>query len=263
MRLGVVLESMGLPLRQGLPQAARLGVGGVQVDAWGDLSPDRLTDTARRELKNLLRTYNQQLTALNLPFRRGLDDPENQQARIEYTRKALTLAFDLGPRVVIAQCPKLPGEKEDERSNRLREALADLGRHGDRVGSVLALDIGLDPPEAVAAYLDRFDVGSLKVNYDPANLLVNGFDPVRGVIPLHRHIAHTHARDARRSAVSRGAQETALGAGDIDWLGFVASLTAVEYRGWLTVERETATADRLADVERAVGFLRRVLVPSG
>jgi sugar phosphate isomerase/epimerase len=41
----------------------------------------------------------------------------------------------------------------------------------------------------------------------------------------------------------------------------VASLTAVEYRGWLTIERE-APEDRLRDVERAVGFLRRVLVPT-
>jgi L-ribulose-5-phosphate 3-epimerase len=261
MKLGVVLESMGLPLRQGLPQASRFGVGGLQVDAMGDLAPDRLTDTGRRELKNLLRTYNQQLTALNCPFRRGLDDPENQQARIEYARRAMSLAFELGPRVVVVQCPKLPGEKEDVRANLLRDALTDLGRHGDRVGSVLALEIGLDPPEAVASYLDTFDVGSLKVNYDPANLLVNGFDPVKGIIPLHRRIAHTHARDARRSAVSRGAQEAPLGGGDIDWLSFVASLTAVEYRGWLTIKRESGS-DRLKDVERAVGFLRRMLVPT-
>jgi sugar phosphate isomerase/epimerase len=260
MKIGVVLESMGLPLRQGLPIVARLGIGGVQVDATGDLSPERLTDTGRRELKNLLRTYNQQFTALNCPFRRGLDAAENQQARVEYARKVMSLAFELGPRVVIVQCPKLPGEKEEVRANLLREALSDLGRHGDKVGTVLALEIGLDPPEAVASYLDTFDVGSLKVNYDPANLLVNGFDPVKGIISLHRRIAHTHARDARRSTVSGGAQETQLGAGDIDWLSYVASLTAVEYRGWLTIERETPE-DRLRDVERAAGFLRRMLVP--
>jgi L-ribulose-5-phosphate 3-epimerase len=261
MKIGVVLESMGLPLRQGLPIAARLGIAGLQVDATGELSPERLTETGRRELKNLLRTFNQELTAFNCPFRRGLDVAENQQARVEFARKVMSLAFELGPRVVIIQCPKLPGEQEEARANLLREALADLGRHGDRVGTVLALDIGLDPPEAVAAYLDTFDVGSLKVNYDPANLLVNGFDPVKGVIPLHRRIAHTHARDARRSTVSRGVQEIALGAGDVDWLGYVACLAAVEYRGWLTIERE-APADRLKDVERAVAFLRRMLVPA-
>ena len=74
MKIGVVLESMGLSFRQGLPQAARMGAAGVQVDAAGDLAPDRLTETARRELKNLLRTYAQDLTALNCPLRRGSRD---------------------------------------------------------------------------------------------------------------------------------------------------------------------------------------------
>jgi sugar phosphate isomerase/epimerase len=237
-----------------------MGAAGVQVDAAGDLAPDRLTETGRRELKNLLRTYAQELTALNCPLRRGLDVAENQQPRLEYVHRAMSLAFELGPRIVIIPLPQLPGESEPERARLFREALLDLGLHGDRVGTVLALETGMDAPEAVAAYLDTFDVGSLKVNYDPANLLVNGFDPVRGIIPLHRRIAHTHARDARRSTVSRGAQEVALGAGDVDWLSYIGSLAAVEYRGWLTVERESGE-DRLRDVERGVGFLKRVLVP--
>jgi L-ribulose-5-phosphate 3-epimerase len=261
MKIGIVLESTGLPFRQGLPAAAKMSAAGVQIDAAGEFAPDRLAETARRELKNLLRTYAQDLTALNCPLRRGLDVAENQQPRLEYVRRAMSLAFELGPRTVVAPLPTLPGEAEPERARLLREALLDLGRHGDRVGSVLALEVGMDAPEAVAAYLDTFDVGSLKVNYDPANLLVSGFDPVKGVIPLHWRIAHTHARDARRSAVSRGAQETALGAGDIDWLAYVAALAAIEYRGWLTVERETGD-DRLKDVERGVKFLKRMLVPT-
>lgn len=262
MKLGVVLESMGLGFRPGLARAAKFGVGGVQVDAVGDLAPDRLTDTGRRELKNLLKTFDQSVTALNCPLRRGLDVPDNLQARLEYVRAVMGLAFDLGARTAIVQCPKLPGETEDVRANLVREALADLGRHGDRVGTVLALEIGLDPPEAVRDYLDKFDVGSLKVNYDPANLMLNGFDPVKGVLPLHRRIAHVQARDARKTAVSRGAQEVALGAGDIDWLAFIGTLVASEYRGWVVVKRETGE-DKVADAERAVGFLRRVLVPGG
>jgi L-ribulose-5-phosphate 3-epimerase len=260
MKIGIVLESTGLSFRQGLPAAAKMGAAGVQVDTAGELAPDRLTETGRRELKNLLRTYAQDLTALNCPLRRGLDVAENQQPRLEYIRRAMSLAFELGPRIAIAPMPKIPDDSEPERARLLREALLDLGRHGDRVGSVLALEVGMDAPEAVAAYLDTFDVGSLKVNYDPANLLVNGFDPIKGIISLHRRIAHTHARDARKSTVSRGAQETALGAGDIDWLSFVASLTAIEYRGWLTIERETGD-DRLKDVERGVAFLKRMLMP--
>jgi sugar phosphate isomerase/epimerase len=261
MKIGVVLESMGLSLRQGLPQAAKLGVGGVQFDASGNLAPERLTATARRELKNLLTTFNQQFTALNCPLRHGLDVAENQQPRIDYVRGVMSLAFELGPRIAIAPCPKLPGENEPERARLLREALLTLGQHGDRVGSVLALEIGLDSPEAVRDYLATFDVGSLKVNYDPANMLVNGFDPVKAIAPLHALIAHTHARDARKTTVSRGAQEVPLGAGDVDWLSYVASLSAIDYRGWLTIEREPRP-DRLKEIERAVEFLKRMMMPA-
>ena len=260
MNIGVCLESMALPLRAGLPQSAKLGLGGVQVNATGELSPDKLGDTGRREVRNLLKTYHQQITALNCPLRHGLDVAENQQPRIEYIRQAMSLAFELGSRVVIVPCPKLPAEGEDVRATLLREALADLGRHGDRVGVLLALEIGLDSPEAVAAYLGSYDVGSLKVNYDPANLLVNGFDPVKGVIPLHKLIVHTHVRDVRRTSLTMGAKEVRLGAGDIDWLSYIATLSVVEYQGWLTIERETAT-DRIEEVKAAAEFLKRMLVP--
>ena len=39
LRVGVCLESLGLPLRQGLQAIERLGVTGVQVNAVGDLAP--------------------------------------------------------------------------------------------------------------------------------------------------------------------------------------------------------------------------------
>lgn len=261
MKIGAVLESMGVPLREGLPLAAKLGLRGLQFDAAGGLAPERLTETSRRELKNLLRTYDQQFTALNCPLRNGLDVAENQQPRIEYVRSVMNMAFELGARIAVVPCPKLPTENEPDRARLLREALLDLGRHGDRVGSVLALEIGLDSPEAVRDYLASFDVGSLKVNYDPANVLVNGFDPVRGLMPLGKLIAHTHARDARKTTVSRGAQEVSLGAGDVDWLSYVATLTALDYRGWLTIERD-GPGERMKEIERSVAFLKRVLVPT-
>lgn len=262
MKIGVCLESMNLSLRQGLPQAARMGIGGVQVNATGELSADKLGDTGRREVRNLLKTYHQQITALNCPLRYGLDVAENQQPRLENIRKAMNLAFELGSRIVIVPCPKLPVEGEEVRANLIREALTDLGRHGDRVGVLVALEIGLDSPEAVQAYLGSFEVGSLKVNYDPANLLANGFDPVKGIIPLHKLIVHTHARDARRTSISMGIKEVRLGAGDINWLSYIATLSVVEYKGWLTIERDTPS-DHLAEITASVEFLKRMLMPTG
>jgi sugar phosphate isomerase/epimerase len=257
LKVGIELESLGLPLRAALAEAARTGAAGVQLDAVGDLSPSQLSQTGRRELRNLLRTYNLELSAVGCPLRRGLDAAEDQQARIEHVRKVMSLSYDLGPRVVVVQAGAVPQDPSEPRARVLRESLEDLGAHGDRTGTTLALETGLEPGDKLAAYLASFDSGSLAANLDPANLLLGGFDPHESTRALHGRIAHAHARDARRSSASRAAQEVPLGHGDIDWVLFLGTLEEVGYRGWLAVERETGN-DRLADVRNGVAFLKRL-----
>lgn len=256
LQLGIVVEAIGLPLRQALAAAARAGATGVQVDAAGDLRPDALTATGRREFRNLLRSYNQELAALNVPLRRGLDVADNLQPRLDAVKKAMQLAFDLGARKVVVPCPRLPGDELTPRAELLRESLAALGPFGDRVGSVVALELGFDPAAKVVEYLGGFNSGSLKVTYDPANFLLHGHDPLANLTPLQGWLAHAHARDARSGGLSRGLQEVPVGAGDVDWLALTATLQVFEFDGFLTVDREQGE-DKLADVTAGVAFLRR------
>jgi sugar phosphate isomerase/epimerase len=258
MKLGVTLESLSLPVRRGLFEAQRLGLGGVQVDAVGDLAPDRLSDTGRREFRHLLRSHGLGLSALGCPLRHGLDDRTNLDARIDRVRQVMSLSFDLGARRVIVQAGQVPDKPDDPRAAALAESLLALGQHGDRIGAVLALETGLESGETLKAFLDRLDTGGLGVNYDPANMLLNGFDPIANLTPLKERIVHTHAKDARRGAASRAAQEVPLGHGDIDWMQYLGILSALEYRGWVVIERETG-ANRAADVAAGVAFLRRLL----
>ena len=65
-------------------------------------------------------------------------------------------------------------------------------------------------------------------------------------------------RTPDRASASRAAQEVPLGHGDIDWMKYLAALEEVEYRGWLTIERETGE-NRLAEVAEGVAFLRRLI----
>src|SRR5205085_10424780 len=127
--------------------AAKLGVHGVQFDAAGELSPRRLSQTGVRELRNLLKSHDLEATALGCPLRRGLDTPENLQPRIEHVEQTMKLSYDLGARVVIIEAGPVP-QAEERRLPHLHDALQALGRHGDRTGAVLALESGLDPPEA-------------------------------------------------------------------------------------------------------------------
>jgi L-ribulose-5-phosphate 3-epimerase len=257
-KIGVRLESLGLPLRKALQAAGSMGVAGVQVDASGDLDPRNLSQTGRREFRQLLKTYNLELTAIGSPLRRGLDVPDGQEERIDRLRLAMVLAFDLGPRIVIVEAGRVLEDEADPRFVLMSEALLTLGQHGDRVGTVLALETGLEQGAVLRKFLDRFDTGGLGVNFDPANLMMHGFDLYEAARVLREKIVHTHAKDARESGASQQAQEVPLGHGDIDWLAYLGLLEAFGYHGYLTIERDSG-ADPVADITAGVQFLRRLV----
>jgi L-ribulose-5-phosphate 3-epimerase len=262
LKIGVRLESLGLPFRKGLEEAEKMGAVGVQFDAAGSLSPQALSHTGRREIRHLLRSHNLEASALGCPLRRGLDVLENQEGRIDHVRTVMSLAFDLGPRAVVIEPGRIEGDAQDPRLTILHDALLTLGQQGDRVGTTLALETGLESGEALGAYLDRFDTGSLGVNLDPANLLTHGFDPYAGARALGRKVVHAHAKDVRQAGASRLAQEVPLGHGDIDWMLLFGILEEIDYRGWLVVERESGD-NRLADVRTGVAFLKRFVGSGG
>lgn len=250
-KLGICQKSLGLPFRRSLPAAQKIGVAAIELEATGELTPQSLTQTGRREITHLLRSHDLALSAVSCPLRRGLDIAENLEPRLEHIRNTMALAFDLGPRLVIIPVGKIPPKEDDPAFLLLKEALLDLGRHGDRTGVMVALDSGVDSPATLVSFLDRLDVGSLGVNFNPANLVLAGHNPHDAVKSLNRRLIHAHAQDARRISPDRMAT-VPLGHGDLDWLQLLADFEEVGYRGFLTV----LGADR-AEMAAGVAFLRR------
>jgi L-ribulose-5-phosphate 3-epimerase len=261
-KLGISQKSLGLPFRRSLPEAQKLGVVAVELEAMGELWPQDLTQTGRREILHLLRSHDLAVSALVCPLRRGLDVAEDLEPRMEQIRLTMALAFDLGPRMVIIQAGRVPSSPppgegsdvrapDDPRAALMRESLDALGRHGDRTGVTIALDTGLDSPESLVTYLSCFDVGSLAVNFNPANLVIAGHSPYDAVRTFHKRIATVHAQDARRISPNRMAT-VPLGHGDLDWMQLLANFEEIEYRGPLTV-----LGNDRAEIGQGVAFLRR------
>jgi L-ribulose-5-phosphate 3-epimerase len=257
-KIGLGQKPLNLPLRQLLPALPKLGAAGLELEATGDLAPAQLTQTGRRELRHLLRGHGLEVAAISCSLRRGLAVEENQEARLEYLRQALTLSYEMGPRVVVIEPGPLPAGDDDPRKPILIEALTALSRHGDKVGATLALEMGLESGSALAEFLAKFDTGGLGACLNPGNLLMHGHAPVGAARALNRRVALVHARDARLAGAGRGADETPLGQGDVDWLEMLSVLEEIDYRGWLTITRGGTMS--LAEAGASVGFLRR-LVP--
>ena len=87
-RRAMIRTPLGLRLfpntsvREQIQEAARLGARGVVIDAIGDLGPDRLTETGRRELRHLLRSVEVSLIAMHLPTRRSFDTTDQLDDRL-------------------------------------------------------------------------------------------------------------------------------------------------------------------------------------
>src|SRR5437868_15123637 len=137
MALGLCHKALTRPLRASLPIGHKLGATGFELVAAGDLAPQALTQSARREIRHMFASHQLAITALEVPMRVGLDVPEQQETRIDYLRQAMTLAFELGCRSVIIQPGPIPKDETDPRLATLTDALLALGQHGHRVGTTV------------------------------------------------------------------------------------------------------------------------------
>ena len=96
------------PIRDQIHEAARLGARGVVIDAIGDLAPQRLSETGRRELRHLLRTLELSLVALSLPTRRPFDTIDQLDERMRRADAAFAMAYELGTNLVLARVGAVP-----------------------------------------------------------------------------------------------------------------------------------------------------------
>ncbi len=238
--LGLRLEP-SRPIREQIRAAATFGAKGVVLDAVGDLSPDRLSETGRRELRHLLRSVELSLIAMNLPTRRPFDTIDQLEDRLKRAEAAFSLAYELGATLVLARVGGLPAESEAIARETFVGAVSELGRRADHRGIRLAVETGPDSGEVLRGLLDALKSNGLAASLDPAWLLQNNHDPIAAAIALGPWIAHAYATDASKSSlVTSLSRRTGFPPSGIDWEELLGALEESNYRGFLTVWPDSA-----------------------
>jgi sugar phosphate isomerase/epimerase len=225
------------PLREQVTEAARLGAKGVVLDAIGDLSPDRLSETGRREVRHLLRSVEVTLIAMSLPTRRPFDTLDQLEDRLRRAERAFALAYELGSKLVLARVGALPPESDAERRAIFVSALGELTRRADHRGVRLAIETGTEPGDQLAPLLESFDTTGLAASVDPAALLQNRIDPVATTRSLGAWVVHAYANDATTAPASRVVSFPGTGfpPGVLDWEEYLGALEEIGYQGYLTI----------------------------
>ncbi len=218
-----------------LREAARLGAKGVILDASGELSPDRLSETGRRDLRHTLRSTELAMIGLHLPTRRGFDTEDDLETRLARSERAMALAFDLGAKLVLARVGAVPPEDGPKRPIFLH-ALTELGKRADHRGVRLAIETGAEPGSALAAVLNGLAHPGLAASLDPGSLLKMGHDPVASTRDLAGWVAHAYATDAAgASRIVGGSRGFGPRGSALDWAEYLGALEEIDYRGFLTI----------------------------
>jgi L-ribulose-5-phosphate 3-epimerase len=191
----------------------------------------------------------------------GFGNLSTRAERIERLKWALDRTRALGLNDLTLHAGFLP-EVDDPGRKAMLDTLALAGQLAAEKGVTLAFETGQETAELLRRTLDDLKAPNLKVNFDPANMILYDMgDPIRAVEILGPDIRSVHLKDARRPRVSgQWGEEVPLGEGEVDIPRFIQALKAVGYNGPLAIEREVGDqAGRLRDVATGLARIREWL----
>ena len=260
MKIGVMVESFQLGFRAGVEKAAALGADGIQAYATGgELDVDQMTPEKVRQTLDIVKSHGLCFSAICGDFGVGFENEDSNKIYVEKSKRVLDLAKQLECNVVTTHIGHVPTE-ENALKEVMRRACRELALYADSIGSSFAVETGPETGAILADFLDSLGAGGVRVNFDPANLVMCAGDPpVNALKYLGKYVVHTHAKDGiKTSTTPSGYLEVPLGQGGVNFDTYLPALRATGYDGFLTIEREVGDTPE-ADISLAADFLRKKL----
>jgi sugar phosphate isomerase/epimerase len=181
--------------------------------------------------------------------------------RLDRLTWAIERTRELGLLDLMLHAGFIPPSGDPDRRPFLDTLLKAARMAGDR-SVTLAFETGQETADLLRQTLDELATPNLKVNFDPANMLLYDMgDPIRAVEILGPDIRSVHVKDAKRPRVKgQWGDEVPLGEGEVDIPRFILTLDSVGYRGPLSVEREVGDQPtRIKDIRAGLALLRSCL----
>src|SRR5258708_36891370 len=180
----------------------------------------------------------------------GFGDAKTRPERLQRLQWALDRTRALSLSDIMLHGGFIPESGDPDRKPFL-DTLGKVSALAAAKGVTVALETGQETADLLRQTLDELKCANLKVNFDPANMLLyDKGDPLRAVEILGPDIRSVHVKDANRPTVpGNWGEELPLGQGQVNIKKFVQALMKAGYRGSLCIEREVGDQEeRLNDV---------------
>lgn len=273
--IGVMLESFRTDYEVALEQAVRVGAQGIQVHAFnGELSARNLSNDKAKLFMSQVKEAGLDISGLVADLM--LHDKTRYPQIMDESKRVMDLAMELGTNIVTTHIGVIPADQNHDRFKLMQESCFQLAEYANSMNAHYAIETGPEVATTLKGFLDPLPGKGFAVNLDPANfVMVTGDDPIEAVYTLKDYIVHTHAKDGRKNfdidpeilygmhgTVEEEIQnakafvELPLGQGDVDFDAYLKALDDINYKGYLTIEREVG-GNPEADILAAVNFLKQ------
>ena len=191
----------------------------------------------------------------------GLVPARTRQQRMDRTKAVADFAATLDIPAVACHIGFIPHDRNLGLYEEVVGVARDLCDYCARHRQNFALETGQEPVGVLRHFIEDVDRENLKINFDPANLILYGTgDPLQALDALSSYVISVHCKDGvLPDSDTPGALgvERRLGDGSVDLPRFIRQLAESGYQGILSIEREEpVAAKRKEEIHHAIRFLR-------
>jgi sugar phosphate isomerase/epimerase len=242
------------PFPTAVQRLAEIGYAGVEImadvpHAW----PAYLLDEQKQAIRDALRANRLAISNVNAFMMHAVNDPRQKywhpswiepdphyrQIRIDHTKRALTLARELGAPCITTE-PGGPVEKGQSWSAALKlfvEMLKPVLEHAEKEDVLLLVepepDLLIEKADQFLELMQYLDSPAVGLNFDIGHFYCVGDDPATTVPRLAAYTRHYHLEDI---AATRVHHHLVPGEGAIDFPSTIRAIRATGYDGWITIE---------------------------
>ncbi len=256
-RIAVATRCFSQSLIASIDSAAEMNVKGLQIDIRNELRASDLTETGRRDLLHQVSERGLKIASATFPLNHPLYESDKIDVRVAAIRDAMKFAYSIHAQTLCFRVGQIPEDVNSKERKLLVEALCDLARYANHIGTSLAVIPTNDSAEALRTLLTEITLGPIGVDFDPAHFAMTGRPVAESLRTLHGLVLHCQLRDGIHGI--DGGQEVAVGNGNVDWIELLALLGEMDYSGWLTSIRAEGN-HRASEMSRGIKLIQKLVL---
>jgi len=195
----------------------------------------------------------------------GLVPLATREERTAHFLRLAEFAAVIGVHQVQTHIGFVPEDEADPNYAALVEHTQSICDHLAVENQIFALETGQETAKTLARFLTDVNRANLRLNFDPANMIMYGNDtPLAALELLYPYIQSVHIKDGIWPAQSgQLGAEAPFGEGQVDFPTFLPRLLELGFRGSLTIEREIEGEAQKRDILTAISGVEEILKAAG